>query len=45
MLAVFNENALYRLLAGPFASRDEAQRNADRVRDKLQLAPLVVERR
>src|SRR6187402_148109 len=37
MLAVFNENALYRLQAGPFASRDEAQRAAERVREKLAL--------
>ena len=45
MLAVINENALYRLQAGPFASRDEAQRTAERVREKLLLAPVVVERR
>jgi rare lipoprotein A len=45
LLAVFNENALYRLQAGPFASRDEAQRAAERVREKLQLVPVVIERR
>ncbi|MES2958689.1 MAG: septal ring lytic transglycosylase RlpA family protein [Pseudomonadota bacterium] len=45
MLAVFNENALFRLQAGPFASRNEAQRAAERVREKLQLTPLLVERR
>ena len=45
MLAVFNENALYRLQAGPFASRDEAQRAAERVREKLALVAVVIERR
>jgi len=45
MLAVPNENALYRLVAGPFASRDEALRQAERMRERLQLAPLLVERR
>jgi rare lipoprotein A len=45
LLAVFNENALYRLQAGPFASRDEAQRAAERVREKLLLVPVLVERR
>jgi rare lipoprotein A len=45
MLAVMNEQGLYRLQAGPFASRDEAQRAAERVRESLALAPVVVERR
>jgi rare lipoprotein A len=45
MLAVFNENALYRLQAGPFASRNEAQRAAERVREQLLLVPVVIERR
>ena len=45
MLAVFNEQSLYRVQAGPFASRDEALRAAERVRDKLLLLPVVVERR
>jgi len=45
MLAMFNDDALYRVQAGPYASRDEATRVADRVRAALLLAPLVVERR
>ncbi len=45
MLAVFNEQSLYRVQAGPFARRDEAQRTAERMREKLLLVPMVVERR
>jgi rare lipoprotein A len=45
LLAVFSENALYRLQAGPFARRDEAQLTAERVREKLLLVPVVIERR
>ena len=44
-LAVFGEGALYRVQAGPFATRNEAQRAAELVLDKLLLAPVVVERR
>ncbi len=45
LLAIFNEQSLYRVQAGPFASREEAQRHAERVREKLLLVPMVVERR
>lgn len=45
MLTVFNEQSLYRVQAGPFASRAEAERAAERVREVLQLAPMVIERR
>jgi rare lipoprotein A len=45
MLAMFSDNALYRLQAGPFPSRDDAQRLAERVRDLMRLTPLVIERR
>ena len=45
MLAVFNERSLYRVQAGPFASRDETQRAGLRLRDKLPMQPVVVERR
>ncbi len=45
LLAVFSDNALYRVQAGPFARRDEAERAAERVRESLLLVPLVVERR
>jgi rare lipoprotein A len=45
LLAIFNEQSLYRVQAGPFATRDQAQRSAERVREKLLLVPMVVERR
>lgn len=45
LLAVYREAPLYRLQAGPYASREEAQGAAQRVREALQLVPLVVERR
>jgi rare lipoprotein A len=45
VLGVFSDAALFRLQAGPYASRDEARSGAERVREALQLVPLVVERR
>ncbi len=45
LLAVFSDAPLFRLQAGPYASRDDAQGAAQRVRDALQLVPVVVERR
>lgn len=45
LMAVFSEAPLFRLQAGPYATRDEAQGAAQRVRDALQLVPLVIERR
>lgn len=44
-LTVFSDDALFRVQAGPFATRDEAERAAERVREALLLVPLVVERR
>lgn len=44
-LGIFDDEAIFRLQAGPYASRDEAQAAADRVRDELRLVPLIVERR
>jgi rare lipoprotein A len=44
-LGVFDDEAIFKLQAGPYASRDEAQAAADRVRDELRLVPLIVERR
>ena len=44
-LAVFDDAALYRLQAGPYASRDEARSVADRIRSSLQLVTVVLERR
>ena len=45
LLAVFSEQRLHRLQAGPYASRSQAQAAAQRLRDQLQLVPAVVERR
>lgn len=45
LMTVFGESQVYRLQAGPYPSRDEAQAAAQRVRDALQLVPVVVERR
>lgn len=38
-------DAPHRMQAGPYATRDEAQRMADRLRDELALAPRLLERR
>jgi rare lipoprotein A len=43
-LAIFDDSTLYRLQAGPFASRREAQGAAERIRDAARLQPLVVQR-
>jgi peptidoglycan lytic transglycosylase len=45
MLAVFADSPLYRVQAGPFANRDEAEGAALRLRTALALVPLIVERR
>ena len=45
LLGVFQEGKVYRLQAGPYASKSDAQAVAGRVRDALRLAPMVVERR
>ncbi|NRF69548.1 septal ring lytic transglycosylase RlpA family protein [Aquincola sp. S2] len=45
LLAVFGERSLHRLQAGPYTSRDEANQVAERLREVLQLLPLIVERR
>lgn len=44
VLAVFGDDAYYRLQAGPYVNRSEATRAADRMRADLQLVPLIVER-
>jgi rare lipoprotein A len=44
-LKVFSERGLYRVQAGPFASREAARETADQLRASLQLSPLVLERR
>jgi len=45
LLAVFNEAALFRLQAGPYASRDDARDAAESIRSALQLVTVIVERR
>ncbi len=45
LLAVFGNNAFYRLQAGPYPNRGDAARAAERMRVDLQLVPLIVERR
>jgi rare lipoprotein A len=45
LLAVYQDAGLYRLQAGPYGQRDQAQDVARRMRDVLQLEPMVVERR
>lgn len=45
LLAVFHESPHYKLQAGPFASKQEAQHAARQVREVLQLQPMVIERR
>jgi rare lipoprotein A len=45
LLTVFSENGLFRLQAGPYASRDQAREAAERVRAALALVPVIVERR
>lgn len=45
LLAVFSEPSIFRLQAGPYPSRGEAQDAAGRIREALKLVPLIVERR
>jgi rare lipoprotein A len=45
LLAIFNETAVHRLQAGPYASREEAGSASQRIRQALQLMPVIVERR
>jgi rare lipoprotein A len=44
-LATFGDAALYRVQAGPYPSRDEAQGAAGRIREALGLVPMILERR
>jgi rare lipoprotein A len=45
LLAIFGEATLYRVQAGPYPSRDEAEGAAQRARTALGVVPIVVERR
>jgi rare lipoprotein A len=44
-LAIFDDRSLFRLQAGPFATRSEAQGTADRIRSAAPLQPMVLQRR
>ena len=44
-VGVFGDGGTYRVQAGPYATRAEALASAERLRQTLQLSPLVVERR
>ena len=44
-LAIIDDRALFRLQAGPFATRSEAQGTAERIRDAASLQPVVLQRR
>jgi rare lipoprotein A len=45
LLTIVVESSLYRVQAGPYRSRDEAEGAAQRARTSLALVPVVVERR
>jgi len=45
LLAIFGDASLYRVQAGPYPSRDEADAVAQRARNALGVVPIVVERR
>ena len=45
LMAIFDEQKLHRLQAGPYASRADAASAADRVRAALSLLPGIIERR
>jgi len=44
-LGLYADSTLVRLQAGPYASRDDARAGAERIREQLQLVPVIVERR
>ena len=45
LLAIFGDASLYRVQAGPYPSRDDADGAAQRARSALGVVPIVVERR
>ncbi|MEO8299005.1 MAG: septal ring lytic transglycosylase RlpA family protein [Burkholderiales bacterium] len=45
LLALFDERGLHKLQAGPFPARSEAQSALQRMKESLQLTPVLVERR
>ncbi len=45
LLAIFNDRSVHRLQAGPYRTRSEASTAAERIRQALQLVPVIVERK
>lgn len=45
LLAIFSEASIFRLQAGPYTTREEARSVAHKVREVLNLVPVIVERR
>jgi rare lipoprotein A len=45
LLAIFGDASLYRVQAGPYPSRDDAEAAAERARSAVGVVPIVVERR
>ena len=45
LLAVHDDATLFRVQAGPYASREDARAAAGSIRSALQLVPMIVERR
>ncbi|WP_077037988.1 septal ring lytic transglycosylase RlpA family protein [Pelomonas sp. KK5] len=45
LLAIFKDRGLNRLQAGPYATRADAQQAAEKIRQAIALAPVVVERK
>ncbi len=45
MLATFGDATFYRVQAGPYATREDAQGAAARIREALGVVPMIVERR
>jgi len=45
LLAMFQEQMLHKIQAGPFATRDEATKFGTRLREMLRISPVLVERK
>lgn len=45
LLALFNDRDVHKVQVGPYETRDEASKVAQRLREQLQIVPMLVERR
>lgn len=45
LLALFNDRDIHKVQVGPYETRDEASKVAQRLREQLQIVPMLVERR